>query len=422
MTKTIIIYDNQRSEWESVQSIKTNLVDSYRLIKNISLCEKNITPYSTPHELWKTYEDIVNSQPDKIVFIDGVPHPSIILPFFKECDFKKSPDFVFHIYGDFTLKINEWIKIENILKQYKCTFLCASPKQVKLIQKFIKNGQQIVNLCPFAISSKTYNYNPTLRNETRKKLKIEDDEKMIIYTGRISYQKNIHFLINYFYQIHRVFNLKCKYYIVGDFDDLGAPFIGKHFTTFYYFNKILDMHEQLPENFKRNLIFTGKLEADNLNALYNASDLFTSFSVHNDEDFGMSPLEALGTGTPAVISDWGGYSAFKSQYCKNIETKIEVENIKINFNDAIKETIKMLSGNTDRSEVSSYYQNNFTIENTRSFLEKNIKPQDFQGFSKDIFELKSAFEANPSAPLVQKNIGPNAFSDLYKRLYSSYES
>ncbi|WP_034730648.1 glycosyltransferase family 4 protein [Bacteriovorax sp. Seq25_V] len=422
MTKTILIYDNQRSEWDSVQSIKTNLLASYNLLENVQYEEYSITIDTTSHELYCIYERIVKSNPDKVVFVDGVPHPSVIIPLFKSENFKDKFEIIFHIYGDFTIKLSEWANIESVLKDFNCKFLCASPKQVDLIKKFIIDSDENVELCPFAIDSNTYFHSEDLRKNTRHQLSIQDDEIVFCYTGRLSYQKNIHSLINYFYQVYRVFRLKCKFYIIGEFDDLGAPFIGKHFPNSYYFNKIFDVYKDLPEIFREKLIFTGKLSSGELNKFYNASDLFVSFSVHNDEDFGMSPLEALATGTPCIITDWGGYSAFRSEYCKTITTKIEIDSIKIDFSLAAKETLKVLHSKFPRKEVSDYYQSKMTQKSTTEYLKNMKTPTRFKGFSEIMHTTNSSFKANPGSPLSDSKICMNAYSDLYKRLYSSYES
>ena len=36
-------------------------------------------------------------------------------------------------------------------------------------------------------------------------------------------------------------------------------------------------------------------------------DVFVSLSVHQDENFGYAPIEAMACGVPAVVTDWGGY-------------------------------------------------------------------------------------------------------------------
>lgn len=62
------------------------------------------------------------------------------------------------------------------------------------------------------------------------------------------------------------------------------------------------------------LIFTGFLRDDDLNALYQAADLFVMPSV--SEPFGIAPLEAIANGTPVIISKQSGVSEVLSHALK----------------------------------------------------------------------------------------------------------
>ena len=48
-------------------------------------------------------------------------------------------------------------------------------------------------------------------------------------------------------------------------------------------------------------------EADVRNGIWQAADIYTSLSDNLQETFGLSPIEGMAAGLPAVVSDWNGY-------------------------------------------------------------------------------------------------------------------
>lgn len=55
------------------------------------------------------------------------------------------------------------------------------------------------------------------------------------------------------------------------------------------------------------VIFLDALPTDRLAAVRAAADIFTSLSDNIQETFGLTPVEALASGLPSVVSDWNGY-------------------------------------------------------------------------------------------------------------------
>ena len=57
----------------------------------------------------------------------------------------------------------------------------------------------------------------------------------------------------------------------------------------------------------------GHLDPSELAHLYNGADAFASMSVHHDEDFGMSPVEALCCGTRQFLPSGGAMLPFRKE-------------------------------------------------------------------------------------------------------------
>ena len=194
------------------------------------------------------------------------------------------PELIFHVYGDFTYFAFLWFKMEPLLKGKRCKFICSSPKQTGLIKTFISDS--LVFTCPFPIDSDIFFHKPESRPRLRKQFGFSNSDFIAVYSGRIS-------LV-----------------LAGPFDDLGAPFFGIVQNTDEYMKRFNDVHQKLPRNVRKRIEHVGNLTPKELSELYGAADCFISLSLHHDEDFGMSPGEALLCGLPLILSDWGGYSQF----------------------------------------------------------------------------------------------------------------
>lgn len=119
--------------------------------------------------------------------------------------------------------------------------------------------------------------------ELKNKLNIKNDEKIVIFIGRVAKEKNIEFLINNHVQILKK-HKKCKLLIVGDGPDIDKY---KNMVTKYKIND--------------NVIFTGKVEWEYIPLYYNIADIFVTAS--NTETQGLTVIEAMASTLPVVALD-----------------------------------------------------------------------------------------------------------------------
>jgi hypothetical protein len=108
----------------------------------------------------------------------------------------------------------------------------------------------------------------------------------IIFCGRISKEKNIEEILEYFLELDSLNKYQCLLHIIGD-----GP----------YLKNIKDIIDIIYIKIKKNIIFYGNLNPIEINNLYHQLDnrifLFTSQS----ETFGKTPMEAGATGIPIFI-------------------------------------------------------------------------------------------------------------------------
>jgi hypothetical protein len=109
-----------------------------------------------------------------------------------------------------------------------------------------------------------------------------------------------------------------KLVIAGEFDDIGVPYLRLDRLPLTMEFEFYNMLETFPEKVKERILFLGNLNQEDLVKLYNGSDLYISLSTHNDEDFGMSPAEALCCGLPLVLTDWGGFKDFRNNLSERV--------------------------------------------------------------------------------------------------------
>lgn len=120
------------------------------------------------------------------------------------------------------------------------------------------------------------------------KWKIQKKDFVILYVGRLGYEKSVDFLIDC--QASFVKNSpNCKLLIVGDGPDL---------------HKFEEQVEKL--NLKKNVIFTGKVPWEEVPLYYHACDMFATAS--KTETQGLTVIEAMASGKTVVCIDDESFS------------------------------------------------------------------------------------------------------------------
>lgn len=399
------------SSWISCQKIVSNLWESYKATSH-SVSWMHFGAEQKSQELILLAQRIVEERPEIISFIDHRPHPydllQYLIPFWLKTN-APLPQIIFHIYGDFTLNYHKWANLAHLLKGIKVKFCVASSSQQKLISKLTT---QDIHIIPFSVNSSEFFYDENLRKKTRDELKIKD-EKLFIFTGRLSYQKNIHLLVKEFlsYLDHQKTNDKLL--IFGHFDDLGDSFTGYKALIGHYFHQVNNLLINHPR--KDQIQFMGMASSKELNAYYNASDFFINLSTHNDEDFGMSVAEASLCGLASILTAWGGLNDFDLTSTRYLKVSIDGEK-KIDLSLLP----SYMSGSThyDRfklaHEASLKFSNETASKNIDNML--SMKSKDFEDFTELFYQVYRTV-------LYTKNVyldSNHRLNSLYRNLYESY--
>ncbi|MGZ3699482.1 MAG: hypothetical protein ACXWP5_15180, partial [Bdellovibrionota bacterium] len=111
-----VIRSESPSLWGSCKTIVPNLEAAYRPAQKAQFF--SFEPGMDPSRVWALAESIARSRPERIVFLDHLPHPAELLGALAEVYGKRPlPPVAAHLYGDFTLHTDAWLGIEPLLRK-----------------------------------------------------------------------------------------------------------------------------------------------------------------------------------------------------------------------------------------------------------------------------------------------------------------
>lgn len=381
--KLAAIFSRTESDWRSCQVITPNLLKTYQ--KAFPKADIQLFNFSTNQTLFEKKELILSLKkfsPDKLLIIDHKPFPEQVIRGILEENFQKLPECYFHLFGDFSLYSFDWFNLSLYLKKFKVKFIVASESQKKFVSQFVNDPNLFVEILPFPVDENDFEFNEKNVEIYKKELNLES-KKSFLYTGRISAQKNILQLIKTFVKYLETTGTEAVLNIAGEFDDLGYPFFGIYHPQGFQFALIESYLSSLSKEVSGKINFLGNLGSASLLKYYHASDYFVSFSVHNDEDYGMSPAEALICGLPVILTNWGGYNSFQISEKFSFAPVEMVDGFyTVRSKDAYKMLLKNASSSfslSERKELSLTAKNKFGIESNSKKL-KEIHAKEIKSF------------------------------------------
>ena len=421
--KIVLIYSFTPSAWVSCQSIVDNLSKAYHLSDRFDVLDINNSSDISSYEEVTEIERIKVFNPDKLVFIDHLPHPIDFLERYKALVSEELPECVFHVFGDFTLNLNNWLKVKNVLNGSNAQFVCASTKQTNMITELL-SGSFLFTI-EFPVREEIFFFDGVERNKKRLALGW-DESKVILYTGRLSRQKNILEVLTEFNKFLKTNeNVKnVKLIFIGEFDELGEPYKDRSEWKEEYFHEIYDFYLNLDDDIREQIKFYPFEDSKELFKWYSAADYLINLSSHNDEDFGMSCAEALFCSLPIIITDWAGFSSFKKLNGNNSVEYIDVE-LKSNHKniqfDKFQNLLNSLSNNKLKRSDSSFIRNELSVSNISKKIELLFDTDSKPMCTTDLLLEAALLEENYHGEVFY-NIRNREYRDIYFSLYKHYAS
>lgn len=400
-TRVALVGSSHQILWKSCQSISNNLIKSYQGLEQ----DMTLQFFSFRQHPKVLIEDLLKFKPDRLVFFDHNPEYLPMLDVLRDSFAMNPPTLVIHVYGDFTFYLDRWIEAGKSLKRWKIHFLCASPKYLRFFRQFVERDCTM-SLCPFPVDTDAFPFDAKVRAETRRRLGIAADEKVWIYSGRISIQKNVDRLLQEF-SISLQSNSKQRLILLGEYDDIGLNFVGLRAPLGYTYQYFRKFTANLPVGAQKKILHLSENSAQEIHQAYLAADALCSFSLFHDEDFGMAPAEALCTGLPVVLTNWGGYSQFaqKNLPCKTIPLHYNGRGYSFTSEDFQKIiAVQGVQGEGQlRLTTAKNFESTFGIKAVTDILKESLSttPQIFPGLSEESGIFWKTMRHSPDYPLQQ---------------------
>jgi glycosyltransferase involved in cell wall biosynthesis len=218
-------------------------------------------------------------------------------------------------------------------------FIVNCTADQELAQKFIENAD--VQLVPFAVDHGAYYpLSGEERRTFRAQLGFDDDDCVLLYAGRITLEKNLHTVFRVF---RALLSVVPNAYLVLAGEIYSTPFVEFGVVPVDFTRTIAKTAVKLglPRDRVR---FCGQTDPDELRHLYGAADIKINLTLHHDENFGMSQLEAMACGTPVVGTAWGGLkdTIVDGITGFHISTAPTLCGVKVNWWEAVNKLVALL--------------------------------------------------------------------------------
>jgi glycosyltransferase involved in cell wall biosynthesis len=176
---------------------------------------------------------------------------------------------------------------------------CTADRE--LAHRYFSNAR--VRLLPFAIDHGRFHpLDPAERSAARESFHFREEDRILLYAGRITLQKNVHTLLKVFSAVRSVVP-DAFLALAGSVEEHGSPEFG--ITPVNLGNTIGRLARGLGIPGDRVRLMRG-VPAGRLRDLYNIADAKVNLTLHHDENFGLAQVEAMACGTPVIGTAWGG--------------------------------------------------------------------------------------------------------------------
>lgn len=214
---------------------------------------------------------------------------------------------------------------------------------VEITRKFLTNAN--IRKLPFSFDESTFQpIDEERRQAIRAEMRFKESDKILLYAGRISLEKNLHTLLRIFRVLQDLVP-DLHLVIVGEphavqFQAMGVYPLSAAGTVMNVMEKLRVKKEQVH--------FVSNRSASQLRDLYAMADLMVNLTLNHDENFGLAQVEALACGTPVVGTSWGGLkdTIKHGETGYQISTVVTDSGVKVNWWEVINRVVSLLEDDT----------------------------------------------------------------------------
>ncbi|MCG8324432.1 MAG: glycosyltransferase family 4 protein [Thiotrichales bacterium] len=229
------------------------------------------------------------------------------------------------------------------------TIIFSSSADREIYRKLVADMPCKDCVIPFGID--TEHFKPVGNDKRmllRRELGISEDAFLLLYVGRITSEKNVHFLLECFKTVYQTHS-ESYLLLLGNIEDV--PF--REFGTGPY--DLQEKFRQLPlGECIKNIRFFGGVASQELPRFYSAADLFVNFTLHHDENFGYTQVEAMACGLPLVVSNWGGLRDTVDESCGiRIPVHMTRHGLRVDKYHAVQAITSLMENESRRSDLAA---------------------------------------------------------------------
>ena len=294
---------------------------------------------------------------------------------------------------------------------------------LELAGKFLSNAQ--TRLLPFAVDDRVfYPVDEAERKAIREKLGLREEDRVLVYVGRVTLQKNLHTLLKVFSAVQTLVPDACLV-IVGPMLDQGSLEFGV--TPLNLGNTVRKLIAKLriPEG---RVHLVNQAGPALVRELYNVADVKVNMTLHHDENFGLTQVEAMACGTPVVGTAWGGLkdTILDGVSGYKVTTASTRSGVKVNWWEAVNRIVALLRDPEARERfrescvryaTERYSQARYEatlleiLDESVAGREKPAEPLRATSFAEDVWTTCNPFGAD-TPPFLR---GPRSY-ELYQEL------
>lgn len=322
--------------------------------------------------------------------------------------------YCFYILGDFVFDLENWLVIFELTKGTPVHFFVLSEPQKRHFLNITLFKEEMVSVIdPLVSQVKSEVHNFSWREFQQCHFK----EIKLLYSGRLSFQKNIDDVLDIIEVINNQYDFRVELTIVGGFDEIGLSLQGQFFSENAYQRKLTKRIEKFDW-----VNYLGEKTPVELVKIIQDSDAFISLSTYHDEDYSLALNEAKQCGLPALITSWGGFLRFKN-YEGNIFVPVEMGRGRYipSKKDALVGLLKLITQleKFERKKISEEYfklKHNSEEELSKSYRDISQKMMPYKS-------LEAISRAIDDFEHLRKiNIDDPRYRELYQKYYSDYSN
>jgi glycosyltransferase involved in cell wall biosynthesis len=221
---------------------------------------------------------------------------------------------------------------------------------VELAHRFFRDVRTW--LLPFSYDDQVFHpLDPEGRARVRAELGLDGRQKVLLYSGRITLEKNVLGLLRVFSGVLQAVP-EAVLLIAGSAGNAPFAAVGSEAGDLAATVERTVRKLRLPEGSVRML---GPLPPHRLRDCYNAADVAVSLTLNHDENFGLAQVEAMACGTPVVGTRWGGLkdTIADGECGYQVSTVVTPLGVKVNWWEAVNRIVELLRDSAARERLGA---------------------------------------------------------------------